>query len=263
METKFNESRDLNVEFQESDEKGRCLKDGSEIKRERVRKDIKKRQFGGAGSPIFDIQVRAGQSLNNKLRSELVALRARVQEMVAHVENENSKSVQSLLETKARLQAQAQKLEVGLDNNHELNNRVAKEVQKRVLMLEEDAKVLLKQQEDELVRLRNRVHSETREKRKQLTSARKENEKKEELIIQSQDDRIKKMRYQIQSKEHNMMQKQVMMEQENRAVLQELDEKCLQTEKLDKENHISSRRSSAGKDSARAAQVQPPENRTE
>lgn len=237
LETKFNESRDLNVEFQESDEKGRCLKDGSEIKRERVRKDIKKRQFGGAGSPIFDIQVRAGQSLNNKLRSELVALRARVQEMVAHVENENSKSVQSLLETKARLQAQAQKLEVGLDNNHELNNRVAKEVQKRVLMLEEDAKVLLKQQEDELVRLRNRVHSETREKRKQLTSARKENEKKEELIIQSQDDRIKKMRYQIQSKEHNMMQKQVMMEQENRAVLQELDEKCLQTEKLDKENH--------------------------
>ena len=90
--------------------------------------------------------MRAGQSLNNKLRSELVALRARVQEIVAHVENENSKSVQSLLETKARLQAQAQKLEVGLDNNHELNNRVAKEVQKRVLMLEEDAKVLLKQQ---------------------------------------------------------------------------------------------------------------------
>ena len=34
-----------------------------------------------------------------------------------------------------------------------------------------------------------------------------------------------------------MMQKQHLMEQENRAVLLELDEKCQQKEKLDKENH--------------------------
>ena len=34
-----------------------------------------------------------------------------------------------------------------------------------------------------------------------------------------------------------MMQKQHLMEQENRAVLLELDEKCQQKEKLDKKNH--------------------------
>ena len=209
-----------------------------ESQRDRVRREIKDRQFqGGAASPIFDIQVRANQALNKKLRTELVTLRARVQEMVTLVDTENSKSATSLMETKERVQCRIEKLEVGLHMKHEINERVAKEVQKRVEQMEEDVKVLMKQQKDELLRLKTRLHSETREKRKQLTSARSESEKKEHNIIQSQDDRIKRLQYQMQSKEHNMMQKQHLMEQENRAVLLELDEKCQQKEKLDKKNH--------------------------
>ncbi|QDZ21977.1 hypothetical protein A3770_06p44950 [Chloropicon primus] len=238
LESRFEQSGDLKGTPRETPRKDGAGDDaGRQTQIERTRREIKDRQFQGAGSPIFDIQLRAGQSLNKKLRTELVTLRAKVQEMAVHVEDENSKSVASLSETKEKLQCRLEKLEVGLDNKHEINDRVAKEVQKRLAAIEEAATVLMKHQEEELIRLKNRAHSETREKRKQLTSARKECEKKEEMIIQSQDDRIKKLRYQIQSKEHNMMQKQVMMEQENRAVLQELDEKCSQTEKLNKENH--------------------------
>ena len=244
LESKFNQSNNLDGTLKTGEENLDAsfvsLKGAKDVdpQRDRVRREIKERNFQGGGTkPVFGIQLKATQTLNKKLRTELVTLRKRVQEMVNYVDDENSKSVQSLMDTKEKLQCRMEKVEVSLHMKHEINDRVAKEVQKRIAQAEEDVKVLMKQQEDELVKLKKRLHTETREKRKQLTSARKENEKKEELIILSQDDRIKRLKFQIQSKEHTMMQKHVLMERENMAVIQELEEKCSQADGLAKENH--------------------------